>query len=708
MRCVKLIWNDPAASFLLEGVIVMQPLLRASWVRRSFWLTAAVLALLLLPGTLRAQDDVVRPAQSDPAWQGEYFTNATLAGTPALVRADADISFRWGNAAPAPDFPNDRFSVRWTRYVYFPSDGVYRFSLASDDGSRLFIDDQMVIDAWYDHTAKTFVVDRTLRAGHHLLRAEYYDNIGDAQIQVTWKAISQQEPASSDWRGEYFNNRALLGDPVLTRTDQAIDFDWGTGSPQPGVVNSDNFSVRWTRTLTLPNGVYRFRATVDDGVRIYANNRLVLDQWREGAAATFESADVQLSGRTALRVEYFDSDNEASIQVVYTRGSAPSPTPAVSDAWKGEYFNNPTLDGQPALVRNDANVDFNWGLAAPADGVNSDDFSVRWTRTLNFQPGNYRFRVVVDDGVRLWVNNALLIDQWRQASATEFTSDIYLPGGSLPVRLEFVEYRENALIQLTWSLIGGGSDSGGGGGESQGETVTEFKPRTRWVGEYFNNADLAGSPVFARDDSQIDFDWGAGSPREDLPADNFSVRWTNTIAFESGLYRFTTETDDGVRLYVDGRLLIDKWRQQPATRYSADLQLSRGNHTVRMEYQERGDLAIARLHIDAVRQGTASVANLITCVPPQPDNYAWIRLYRLDASNRWVAVSRGIGSINPTGYLKIDGLPVDTNRFGSTGEPYKIEQWIDGRVVRSTGDFLKGEAEFRMKPFVDNTTPWGC
>ena len=148
----------------------MQQVLRAIGLCRRPWCVRGIVLAILLagglamaPGTLQAQDGVVRPAQSDPTWRGEYFNNTTLAGTPVLVRADADINFRWGTGSPGPGIPNDRFSVRWTRYIYFPDDGVYRFTLASDDGSRLFIDDQMAIDAWYDHEAKTFVVDRSLR-----------------------------------------------------------------------------------------------------------------------------------------------------------------------------------------------------------------------------------------------------------------------------------------------------------------------------------------------------------------------------------------------------------------------------------------------------------------------------------------------------------------------------------------------------------------
>ena len=266
-----------------------------------------------------------------------------------------------------------------------------------------------------------------------------------------------------------------------------------------------------------------------------------------------------------------------------------------------------------------------------------------------------------------------------------------------------MEYKEFATVKLTWSLIGSG-----GGGASTSDTTKPVNPKSTWTGEYFSNPDLVGNATFVRQDSKISFDWGTSSPGIGVNSDYFSVRWTNTFSFGDGLYRFTTETDDGVRLYVDGRLLIDKWRQQPITKYSTELRLSKGQHTIRMDYQELADVAVAKLRIDQLVEGTAPIGNLVTCAPPQPQNYAWIKLYRLDTKGNWYSIGRGIGAINASGFLKIDGLPVDVNRFGNTGEPYKVEQWFNGQVTQSTGDFQRGEAVFRIRPFVDNYTPWGC
>jgi hypothetical protein len=108
------------------------------------------------------------------------------------------------------------------------------------------------------------------------------------------------------------------------------------------------------------------------------------------------------------------------------------------------------------------------------------------------------------------------------------------------------------------------------------------------------------------------------------------------------------------------------------------------------------------------KDSTPPVGNLITCVPPNPSNYAWIWIYRLEDKNQWQRISKGIPSLNSTGYLKISGLPIDVSRFGRRGEPYRIEQVINNIVTKSVGNFQSGELEFRIFPYRDNFTSWQC
>jgi hypothetical protein len=226
---------------------------------------------------------------------------------------------------------------------------------------------------------------------------------------------------------------------------------------------------------------------------------------------------------------------------------------------------------------------------------------------------------------------------------------------------------------------------------------------TGWQGEYYNNLWLAGSPALVRTDTNIDFDWGMGSPDPSISADDFSVRWTRTVNLESGDYRFTTETDDGVRLYVDGILIIDEWYDQAPTIHTADLNLSAGDHSLRMEYYENGGGAVARLSWEPIQ--STHVGNLLTCVRPTD---SWLKVYRWDGV-AWVDVNpNGWGPISASGYLKIDGLQVDTSLYSGSGQPYWVELWANGSLIRSVGNTARGEPEFRIWAGVDNTTPWGC
>jgi len=249
------------------------------------------------------------------------------------------------------------------------------------------------------------------------------------------------------WQASYWNNMSFYGPPVLTRSEANLDYDWGTGSPDPSIP-PDRFSARWFRYIDVVPGTYRFTATSDDGIRVWVDNHLLINEWYDHASMTV-SADKDLSaGHHLVTVEFYENTGVAVAKVSW----APAPTPIYH--WRGEYFNNPTLSGPPALVRDDVQIDFNWGAGSPAPGlIGVDGFSVRWTRELNLPAGMYRFTMTVDDGGRLWVNNHLLIDAWRDQPPTTYTGDIYLPGGPVPVRMEYYENTGGAFARLSWAPV---------------------------------------------------------------------------------------------------------------------------------------------------------------------------------------------------------------------------------------------------------------
>ncbi|MDO9354742.1 MAG: PA14 domain-containing protein, partial [Solirubrobacteraceae bacterium] len=122
------------------------------------------------------------------------------------------------------------------------------------------------------------------------------------------------------------------------------------------------------------------------------------------------------------------------------------------------YFNNATLAGSPALTRTEA-VNFDWGTNAPAPGIVADNFSVRWSGSVGaLAGGTYRFQTYSDDGVRVWINGMLVIDNWTDHSAVANTSGTITlaPGQRVSVRMEYYERIRGAVAQLRWLPPGGG------------------------------------------------------------------------------------------------------------------------------------------------------------------------------------------------------------------------------------------------------------
>ena len=525
---------------------------------QRLWLLISFAIVLLSVGTAYAQtpEPPPWPQHSDPFWQVAYWNNTTLSGDPVVRGSDQHLAWDWGSGAPRGGVNADRFSARWTRYIDVTQAGAYRFTATSDDGIRVYVDGEPVIDEWHDHAASTFVGDVNLTVGHRLIVVEYYENLGDAVARLTWWGPVPSTPHS--WRGEYFAGRQLSGEPVLVRDEPVdgesggLDFDWGTGSPAAHIP-SDNFSVRWTRLVPLKPGAYRFTATSDDGIRIWADDHLVINQWHDHPAQTF-TGDVNLTGHNhVIVVEYYENGGVAVAQVSW------EPVPTPSQGWRGEYFANRWLNDPPVLVRDDPNLGFYWSYGSPAKGIPNDNFSVRWTRTFHFEPGAYRFTTTTDDGVRLWVNGHLLIDEWRDQALSPHNGVVYLSGDVL-LKMEYYEHGGLASAWLTWDLDGGPQPP------SSGAIVVDDSDQSFVTGGSTSGWRTAGEGYRGRltwtwnnDRTRYDYNWGRWYP--DLEAGRYEVfayipeRYTTT---SNARYWVSHRDGDTLRL-VNQSTNGDRW-----------------------------------------------------------------------------------------------------------------------------------------------------
>jgi beta-glucosidase len=130
------------------------------------------------------------PANQAPGLYAEYFDNAEFKGTPKFARQDTTVDFRYDLDGPTPDMPKDEFSIRWTGSLTAPETGKYLLAIESDDGSRVYIDDQLVIDNWGGHPPVLKANEVAFQAGvPRRIRIDYYESIIGASVSLKWKRI---------------------------------------------------------------------------------------------------------------------------------------------------------------------------------------------------------------------------------------------------------------------------------------------------------------------------------------------------------------------------------------------------------------------------------------------------------------------------------------------------------------------------------------
>jgi len=153
------------------------------------------------------------------------------------------VDNRWMMISPGS---TDMFSARWEGFIRPRYSEQYTIHVISDDGVRVWIDNDLLIDQWKDQPPTEHSAKVQLEAGRkYPIRVEYYERTGGATLQLAWSSPSQarevvpasqlyppnsSEQAGTGLRGTYFGN-LLLKDPILTRIDPVVDFSWGSGGP---------------------------------------------------------------------------------------------------------------------------------------------------------------------------------------------------------------------------------------------------------------------------------------------------------------------------------------------------------------------------------------------------------------------------------------------------------------------------------------------
>lgn len=150
--------------------------------KRWFWIGCLLVGLLLLSNMpLLAQSNL-----HEQPWNAEYFNNPYLAGTPSFTRQDSGIGFDWGTNSPGRGVPADNFSVRWGKGGYLPG-GVYRFIITADEGFRLYIDGEVILDTWdQPQPGLTLGRDVELSTGVHRIQLDYREFDQTAYIYLDW------------------------------------------------------------------------------------------------------------------------------------------------------------------------------------------------------------------------------------------------------------------------------------------------------------------------------------------------------------------------------------------------------------------------------------------------------------------------------------------------------------------------------------------
>jgi subtilisin len=638
----------------------------------------------------------------DEDWVAEYYNNPNLADAPVLTQKEGAgfIDRSFDGTSPVAGVGPVNYSVRWTRKLIL-TNGTYRFSVTGDDGVRLYIDGvEPKVNEWRDQPPTSYNYDIPLDSGPHEIKLEYYQAGGPAQVRLIWRPYSSacdQGVSDRRWKGEYYNNANLTGFPVVVKDDSgndSLNSPWAAGGCSQFIF-PDYFSARWTRWVDFAHGDYRFTVSGDNGVRLWVDGHLAINRWTNTVGT--DTAIVQIQpGLRKIVLEFFETFGGESVGLSWSRIPPNPPTSLSATAISTSQINLSWADG--GGFKDGYRIERwngGWSLINTVGATTLGYADTGLTPSTTYY---YRVKAFNSGGESGYSNETNATTQgcsmWLSSYGVTFGPgggwgrfDVLMPAGCFiswtatpsgpwpwvhitsghsGVGSGSIEYYAEGFSELDASrslniTIAGGPFNLHHNAYQYGpcnftwcpsalsqptaldQSATDAGPRGL-TARYYGNTTLSGEPALQRVDPLVNFNWAGNRPDAALPADGFSARWSGRLAAPSSeAYTFYLHSDGGARLWVNDRLVIDRWRptSEPETG-SAPVKLKAGEKAdVRVEYYNAGGKA--RVHL---LWGSASTPKQI--IP-------WRHLYPEDSTN----VSTPADAKQQTGMLAPPGPDSD-------------------------------------------------